>query len=86
MANMATVKFEKIKDKISDFQAFVREKKNIEGKTDGDSVEFTEIKTEELKMFIKKYLHKQSLDKDCRVIIKSGILTVVERKFYEAEG
>jgi hypothetical protein len=83
---MTTVKFEKIKDRISDFQAFVKEKKNIEGKTDGDSIEFTEMKTKELKMFVKKYLHRQNLDKDYRTIIKSSILTVVERKFYEAEG
>jgi hypothetical protein len=82
---MTEIKFGKIKDKITDFQAFVKEKKNIEGKTDGDSIEFAEIKAEELKMFIKKYLHKQNLDKDYRTIIKSGVLTVVERKFYQAE-
>jgi hypothetical protein len=82
---MTEIKFGKIKDKITDFQAFVKEKKNIEGKIDGDSIEFAEIKAEELKMFIKKYLHKQNLDKDYRIIIKSGVLTVVERKFYQAE-
>ena len=84
--DMAIVKFEKMKDKISDFQEFVRERKKVEGKVDGDSIDFSGTKTDELKMFVKKYLHKQNLDRDYRIIIRSGTLSVVEKKFYEAEG
>lgn len=86
MIDMAIVKFGKMKDKISDFQEFVRERKKVEGKVDGDSIDFSGTKTEELKMLIKKYLHKQDLDRDYRTIIRSGTLSVVEKKFYEAEG
>lgn len=86
VTEMTIVKFGKMKDKISDFQEFVRERKKVEGKVDGDSIDFSETKTDELKMFVKKYLHKQNLDRDYRTIIRSGTLSVVEKKFYEAEG
>jgi hypothetical protein len=82
---MAVVKFDKIKDKISDFQAFVKEKKGIEGKIDGNSIEYPEMKSETLKLLTKKYLHKQGLE-DYRVLSQSGVLTIVEKKYFEAKS
>jgi hypothetical protein len=84
--NLATVKFGKLKDKVSDFQEFVKEKKKVEGKAESDSIEYGDMKTDELKMFVKKYLHKQSLDIDYRATVSSGTVSVVERKIYEAES
>ncbi|GEM_PF-1717032 len=82
---MANSKFEKLKDKISDFQAYVKEKKGFEGKINGDSIDFPEMKPSELKQLLKKYLHKEKLEEDYRIVSKSGTMTVVEKKYYEAE-
>ena len=83
---MTTVKFDKLKDKVSDFQIYLKEKKNIEGKVDGETIEFEDMKPDKVKILFKKYLHKENLKENYRIISKSGILTVVEKKYYEAES
>ncbi|MEM3403270.1 MAG: hypothetical protein QXJ17_01775 [Nitrososphaeria archaeon] len=82
---MTVVKFDKIKDRISDFQAFVKEKKGIEGKVDGNSIEYPEINVETLKLLVKKYLHKQRLE-DYRVLSQSGVLTIAEKEYFETKS
>ncbi|MGQ9780976.1 MAG: hypothetical protein ACUVQ8_01805 [Nitrososphaeria archaeon] len=83
---MAIVKFEKLKEKISDFQAYAKERKGVEGKSDSDSIDFSEMNPTELKQLLKKYLHREKLEEGYRIISKSGTLAVVEKKYYEAEG
>ncbi|MBC7091157.1 MAG: hypothetical protein H5T50_04525 [Nitrososphaeria archaeon] len=79
---MVTVKFEKIKDKVAEFNAFVKEKKNIEGKVDGDTILFENIDRDDLRLLLKKFLHRID-GEDYRVISKIGVLTVVEKKKFK---
>jgi len=79
---MAAVKFEKAKDKVAEFNAFVKEKRNVEGRIDGDRVEFENIDRDELRLLLKKFLHRVG-EKDYRVISKMGVLTVVEKRKFK---
>lgn len=83
---MATAKFDNMKDRISDFLQYTKEKRNIEGRIDGNSVELAQMSKYELKLLIKKFLHKNGMDKDYRVISGTGSLTIVERKYFTAES
>lgn len=83
---MVTAKFDKMKDKLSDFLQYIKEKRNIEGKIDGNSVEFTQMSKYELKLLIKKFLHKNGMDQDYRVISKTSSITIVEKKYFKAES
>jgi len=79
---MVTVKFEKIKDKVAEFNAFVKEKKNVEGKVDGETIVFENVGRDDLRLLLKKFIHKIGED-DFRVVSKSGVLTVVGKKKFK---
>ncbi|MEM0052659.1 MAG: hypothetical protein QXL89_00470 [Nitrososphaeria archaeon] len=79
---MVTVKFEKIKEKVAEFNAFVKEKKNIEGHIEGETVNFDNLDRDNARLLIKKFLHKIG-EKDYRIISKKGVLTIVEKKKFK---
>lgn len=82
MIKMVTVKFEKIKEKVAEFNAFVKEKRNIEGHVDSETVNFDNLDRDDLRLLIKKFLHKIG-EKDYRIISKKGVLTIVEKKKFK---
>lgn len=79
---MVAIKFEKIKEKVAEFNAFVKEKRNIEGHVDGETINFDNLDRDDARLLIKKFLHKIG-EKDYRIMSKMGVLTVVEKKKFK---
>lgn len=79
---MATIKFEKIKEKVAEFNAFVKEKRNIEGHVDGETISFESLDRDDARLLIRKFLHKIG-EKDYRIVSKMGVLTIVEKKKFK---
>ncbi len=81
---MVKINLGKLKNKESDVRAFLQEKLGVEPTVEGGSItvgdEDHPVKVGDVKTYLKRYVHREGLKKEARVLVEKGEVKIVQSK------
>ncbi len=86
---MVKINLGKLKNKESDIGAFLQEKLGVEPTVGGGSItigsEDHPVKVNDVKTYLKRYIHREGLKNEARVLVEKGEVNIVQSKRGEEE-
>ena len=81
-----SIKLGPLKDRGSELSAFLEEKIGMKPVLEGDTIEFGEgSRNKYIKTYLKRFLHREGIRKQYRILSEKGIISLIETRFEKEE-